>query len=132
MNLNLYLPDDLGRSAKDADLPLSQLLRAAVVNELERRAAMTETLSKTTTHEVPLDDDEGRYTGRITGAEIAANERNDVRVFLTDDERVIVHDGENLKHWVVEDPVEELHAWLDDDQYVAALRALGEEPVIDL
>jgi post-segregation antitoxin (ccd killing protein) len=37
MNINAYLPDELGRRAKEAGLNLSGLLREAVVAELERR-----------------------------------------------------------------------------------------------
>lgn len=38
MNITVYLPDVLGKQAKDADLPLSRLLRAAVEYELDKLA----------------------------------------------------------------------------------------------
>lgn len=38
MNITVYLPDTLGAQAKDARLPLSRLLRAAVENELMKLA----------------------------------------------------------------------------------------------
>jgi hypothetical protein len=38
MDITVYLPDDLGRSAKDARLPLSQLLRDAVTAQLTPKA----------------------------------------------------------------------------------------------
>lgn len=37
MDVNCYLPDELGRAAKQAGLPLSQLLRDAVENQLNRK-----------------------------------------------------------------------------------------------
>jgi post-segregation antitoxin (ccd killing protein) len=37
VNITVYLPDDLGQRAKDAGLPLSRLLRAAVEKELAER-----------------------------------------------------------------------------------------------
>lgn len=35
MNHNVYLPDDVSQRAREAGLPLSRLLRAAVLHELE-------------------------------------------------------------------------------------------------
>jgi hypothetical protein len=37
MDITVYLPDELGRAAKEAELPLSQLLRDAVAAQLDRR-----------------------------------------------------------------------------------------------
>ena len=37
MDITVYLPDEVGKQAKAAKLPLSQLLRAAVLEELRRR-----------------------------------------------------------------------------------------------
>jgi hypothetical protein len=126
MNVNVYLPDDLGKRAKAADLPFSQLLRDAVVEELERREAMSETLSDVESFELPLEDKEGyAYTGRITGTVIDGDDK-DIEIFLTDDERVIWYDGSKLEYWVIENPEEELEGWPN------ALRALGFTPVIDL
>src|SRR5437764_582775 len=87
VNVNVYLPDEIGQRAKAADLPFSQLLRVAVIVELERRKAMSTTLEETQTYEVGLEDQEGRpYTGRVTGKRIAFDERRGVEVFLTEDE----------------------------------------------
>ena len=55
---------------------------------------MKATLEETQVHEVGIEDEEGRnYKGRITGTQIAYEERGEVSVFLTEDERVIVYDG---------------------------------------
>src|SRR4249919_875458 len=138
MNVNVYLPDDLGRQAK-AELPrgrLSQLLQAAVVDELERRAAMSKTLEAPETFKVEIDADEGGYTGRITGKVIA--EDDDVTVYLTTDERVIAYDANKLRYKELGNEPrmsfdEEMRAWLPDAAaYSAAMLALGEKPVIDI
>lgn len=131
MNLNLYLPDDIGAEAKEADLPFSRLLRDAVSTELHRRAAVREALTNSTIHEVTLEDKDGRtFTGRITGKQIA-NSR-DLDVYLTDDERVILHDKFRLKHWVLQDPSEDLREQLEPGAYADAMNALGLKPVIDI
>jgi hypothetical protein len=133
MNINVYLPDDLGRRAKEAELPLSRLLQAAVADELERRHAMAGTLSETQTYEVDVENDDGKiYTGRITGTRIAEDYRNDTQVFATDDDRVIVYDGEKRRHYVIDDPAQDLRGWLAEDTYVAAMSSLGLKPIIDL
>jgi post-segregation antitoxin (ccd killing protein) len=133
MNVNLYLPDDLGKEAKDAELPLSRLLQDAVSDELERRNAMSETLEDTTTHELSLEDEEGRnYTARITGTDIARNDDQDVDVYLTERENVVVHDGDKLRYWVLNDPENDLRGWLSPADYTDAMLALGITPVIDL
>jgi post-segregation antitoxin (ccd killing protein) len=133
VNVNAYLPDDLGKRAKDADLPFSQLLRDAVVDELERREAMAATLADPQTFKLAIEDRDGTaYTGRIKGKLLAADDRNRVEVYLTEDERVILYDGERLDYWAIHDPQTELEDVLETSAYVEVCRALGIEPVIDL
>ena len=137
MDFTVYLPDDIGKRAKEAqDLNLSRLLRDAVTRELERREAMKTTLETPTTHEVYVEDRDGRgYTGRITGRSIAATEdHEEIEVFLTTDERVIVYYGKKNEYHVLDNPAEELREWLSDAPaaYFDAMTALGEEPVMDL
>lgn len=133
VDFTVYLPDAIGVRAKEAGLNLSRLLRAAVTRELERREAVKKSLEEPETFEVAISDDEGReYIGRINGTEIAAEEPGEVSVFLTTDERVIVYDGKGEKHFVLDNPVNQLRGWLSDAQYFHAMQALGEEPVIDL
>jgi hypothetical protein len=38
MDITVYLPDEMGRAAKEADLPLSRMLRDAVEAQLNPRA----------------------------------------------------------------------------------------------
>ena len=94
---------------------------------------MATTLKDVQVYEIHVQDADGRgYVGRITGKEIAHDEAAEATVYLTDDERVIVHDGKNGRHWEIEDPAEELREWLNDAAYCDAMGALGETPVIDL
>ncbi|MBA3383269.1 MAG: hypothetical protein H0T20_01270 [Actinobacteria bacterium] len=133
MDVACYLPEEIGARAKAADLPFSRLLRDAVTDELERREAMKQTLNEPTVYEVTVEDDDNRtYVGRITGALIASDHRDEVTVYLTTDERVIVHDERDAKYHELRDPVTQLRDWLSDGAYADALRALGETPLIDL
>lgn len=131
MNVNVYLPDELGRRAKDAELPLSQLLREAVTTELERMDAVSETLEKVSTHELLVEDDDGRaYTARLDGTLIARDEHRELDVYLTTKENVVVHDAS--RYWVADDPEEDLRPILPPAEYADAMLALGIKPTIDL
>ncbi|MBA3245709.1 MAG: hypothetical protein H0T61_11125 [Actinobacteria bacterium] len=135
MNITVYLPDEIGERAKAAELPVSRLLRDAVVNELERRAAVTKALALSEVHELQLEDKDGRaYIGRVAGAILALESQGakHVEVYLTDDERVILYDGNKRSYFVVEDPVEELRGYLTLDSYIDILDSLGETPIIEV
>jgi hypothetical protein len=56
---------------------------------------------------------------------IAYDDRLDVSVFLTDSDRVFVHDGHTMKTWTLSDPKEELRDWLSPAQYELAMAALS-------
>jgi excisionase family DNA binding protein len=82
----------LGERAKAADLKFSRLLQDAIADELERSEAMEATLEGPQVYEVAIEDrDNNVYTGRITGKLLATS--GDTDVYLTDDGRVILHDG---------------------------------------
>ena len=137
MNHTVYLPDDLSKAVKAAkpDLNLSRLLRDAVTDELERRATVANTLNEIKVHEVYIEDEDGRgYTGRITGTEIACDDHEEIQVFLTDDQRVLVYDGQRSEyHHVTDNLDQELRGWLiNDGVYSDAMLALGIKPTIDL
>lgn len=130
MDITVYLPDEIGARAKEAGLNLSGLLRAAVVEELERSDTVAQTLSEPQVYEVDLVDDEGRlYTGRITGAQLAEDDRREV--FLTEDERLLFYDGRKLAYWEVDDP-EDLEDQLSPGAWAEVCHALGITPTVDL
>src|SRR4051812_13066820 len=106
MKVNAYLPDDLGKRAKEADLPYSQLLRDAVTSELERREAVSATLADTKEYLLDVRHPEGYlYTGRINGKLIS--QARDAEVYLTDDERLLLHDDEGRISEVTLDDLEQ-------------------------
>jgi hypothetical protein len=137
MNFNVYLPDELGVRVKEAKaaglLRPSEVFREAIEAALQRRTMMSTTLEDPETYEVYVEDADGRsYTGRITGVSIASDDRTDVEIFLTTDERVIAYDGGKSTYFVLDDPVEQLRGWLPASLYAQAVEALGETPIIDL
>ena len=92
-----------------------------------------ETTTHVETYEVGVEDEEGRtYVGRITGQQIASDERTQMEVYRTEDGRVLLYDGERQKYWEVQYPVEELRDALPPAVYADAMHALGETPVVDL
>jgi post-segregation antitoxin (ccd killing protein) len=120
------LPDDLGKQAKDANIPFSQLLRDAVADEMKRRATMAKALTDSKVIKLELIDENGNpYTGRFTGTLIASDDKW-YEVYLTDDERVIFYDSKAAEYSIVDDPEKELSDWPD------ALEALGIKPVVDI
>jgi hypothetical protein len=135
LDITVYLPDDIGKRAKEAGLPFSQLLRGAVEEELDRQEAVMNTLEDIETYEVEIETPEGAsVTGRITGKWIAGED--DVSAYLTEDERVLIYDERRYEvHDATEDPVAAFEGWFRDnepDAYIQAMKAIGEKPVIDL
>ena len=64
MNVNIYLPDDLGSQAKEAlSCRSHNSSEAAVVAELKRRIAMSETKLQASEHILDLEDTEGPWKG---------------------------------------------------------------------
>jgi hypothetical protein len=136
VDVTVYLPDELGKKAKQAEINLSRTLRDAVTEELDRRKTMANTLQASEVHELELEDQDGRsYTGRITGALIASGGRDlEYEVFLAQDGRVILHDSDRHQYEELQDPEEDLAGWRESSPgaYADAMRALGIRPVIDL
>src|SRR4051812_41274753 len=99
---------ELRAKARELEINLSRLLEDELRIEVERRERVAEVLSDgVEVHELELFD--GRngvyYTGRVTGKVIAGDADRDV--YLTDDERVIVHDRNTADYYVVDAPAEE-------------------------
>lgn len=46
MNVNVYLPDELGKRAKEAKLPLSRMLQKAIKRELDDLTTYREALER--------------------------------------------------------------------------------------
>jgi hypothetical protein len=122
MDITVYLPDEIGRWAKDNDVKLSAMLRQAVERERERRK---HNAAGSKIHELTVEGENGPYRARIHGTEIGED------LFLTDDEEII---GVDYKGRLLRNvDVGVLRDWFDDDEeYVAVMAALGEEAVVDI
>ena len=105
MKINVHLPDELGNKVKEAGLNLSALLRAAAEEELYRRKTVAKTLKDSKEVKLQLEDNEYQaYVGTFTGTLIA--EDKDTQVYMAEDDRVLVYDGDKLTYTVETDPEE--------------------------
>jgi hypothetical protein len=135
VDVTVYLPDELGVRAKEADpaLKFSRLLRDAVLAELARREAIKNTLAGgVAEHEVSLGDYDGVIVGKLLGVT-----RDGIEVYLTDDERVLVHDPARDEVEEFEDPRADFDEWLqnpnaDTDTIAGIMRQLGLRPRVRL
>jgi hypothetical protein len=136
MDITIYLPDDLGKWAKEHELPLSRMLREAVEAEQSRQLAIQNTLEEAGTTELEVEDDDGdSYTARIHGtliAEQGGGSYPGVYVYLGKDENVYVYEESSGK--LYRDVAHsDLRDWLPDDAaYSDSMRALGEDVIIDI
>ena len=131
MDITVYLPDEIGRWAKDNDINLSGVLRAELTAERERSEARAALLQGAEEWRLAVEGDNGHYTARLHGTALIEEQKDGVQVFLGEDDNIYVYDGgrEHL-HGV---DVGELRDWITDDgAYVEAMRALGEDAVIDV
>src|SRR5205809_5294372 len=114
MDITIYLPDELGKWAKESDLPLSRMLRDAVEAERDRRKAVDSTLAEAATFDLDVEDRDGNsYTARIHGALIAGPEYSPIEVYLGKDEKVYVYDQSKLYEDVSR---EDLRDWIGSDR----------------
>lgn len=101
MNITVYLPDELGKRAKHANLPFSQLLRTAVEKELERIEVMEAELDNVTEIELDVESEEGRYTATFDGVKLGGIA--ELSVYLTDDKRAVLYDDALESYQVFDD-----------------------------
>lgn len=128
MDITVYLPDEIGKKAKAAELNLSALLREAVTDELDRRERVAKLGKDAEEHELQLENADGvPYTGVLTGTRLTEENRQGVTFFLTDDGRVIAYDSRRSLTETIEtagDP----DNWENVGEYLAVCDALGESP----
>ncbi len=134
VDITVYLPDEIGTRAKEAELPFSRMLRDAVEEELDRRATIADTLAEgVQEHEVDLETHTGVITGKLLGTF-----KDGDQIFLTNDERVLVYQAERMDYYEMEDPEAELADLLQqtrepDTSIIAdVMRALGFRPRVRL
>jgi len=141
MNITVYLPDELGHRAKDAELPFSRLLRDAVTEELQRVAELkrleetSEAEVRTYTLKVPEKNGDD-WLARIRAKRIVATDGLDV--FHTDKDDIVIygchsgafqiynsHDKENISSFLKKIAP-------SADEYVHVAKSLGLIRIVDL
>lgn len=128
MDVTVYLPDEIGKRAKDEGINLSRTLRTALEGELGRLEQMRRATGDSQVFEVRVAKNDDEFTGRITGSLI--DRSGDSAVYLTDDERVVVYD--EFRTSVETFTVSEAREKLSPEKFSEALRTLGVTPVVDL
>lgn len=137
MDITVYLPDDLGRRAKEADLPFSQLLRAAVQRKLSQREASSKRDDGMSPQELHVENSQGAFKARFVGEELAHSSGRGGRgregaIWLHEDGRVFWHDNKSMELQEIENPVEDLRELADREAYREAMRKLDLTPVVEL
>jgi hypothetical protein len=131
MDVTLYLPDEIGKWAKENDINLSRTLRDQLEAIMEQTKAREAALKGASEVQLKLVNPDGHwYVGRFTGTLIT--EGGACGVYLTEDDRILVHDWNRDEIAELSDPEGELRGWLNDEAYVEACNALGIDPVIDI
>src|ERR1035441_698196 len=129
MDITVYLPDELGQWAKDAGLPFSQMLRAEVQAERDRRQAAATLQKAAEVHELDVEDAQTghSYTARFHGTPLHELEGN-AQAFLSEDGDVWVYieSSGNLEELTegVMSVDEQLQLILCDGEYIEAMHAL--------
>lgn len=138
MDITIYLPDELGKWAKEQGLGLSRMLRDEVEAEKRRTDALAAARGGAATHKLDVQEPDGygghdEITVRLHGTLIAKQDiagygSNDV--YLGKDGKIYVHDFQRELARDVEP--DDLRERVDEDTYIEAMRALGEAVVIDV
>jgi hypothetical protein len=91
MDVTCYLPDEVGKWAKENDLGLSRLLRAAVEEEKQRREARAG-ISEHGFERVEVYDDQKERDVAFRGREIARDYDTGQAAYLTEGGAIVVTD----------------------------------------
>ena len=109
MNINAYLPDELGKRAKEAKVEFSALLRGAVIKELDRLEALAASTDGMVPQEVEATTIDGHNTLlRFTGENLGGY---DPETYLTDAGAVILVFEEG---WQKFETREEFGEWVNN------------------
>src|SRR4051794_27910767 len=115
VDITVYLPDEIGKRAKDAALPFSRMLRDAVTAQLDYRDTLTHATGGMTPHKIDTANGERAVQLQFTGRRIASDADcdGDLAVYQTDTGTIVVADPESYS---VHDDAEAFGAWLQDLQ----------------
>jgi hypothetical protein len=129
MDITVYLPEEIGRWAKESGINLSQTLRAELEAERSRRDAVAGTLTDSKEHKIRVAEAGLDYV--LHGALIAQDYDHEVEAYLGEDERIYVYDAGRQRLHEVGSP-QDLGDWLANGLYVDAMRALGQKPILHI
>lgn len=139
MDITVYLPDDLGKWAKERELNLSRMLREAVEAEKRRREVVAGLAAEATIHELAarepseLAGDGPDIDVRLHGtliAEQSVSGHGSTEVYMGQDGKIYVHDFQGELHRDVEP--DDLGEFVTGSAYIKVMHAIGQVPVIDV
>lgn len=136
MDIKVYLPDDLGKRAKKADIKFSALLRAAVEDELMHQETLANNATDMAKIILDLEDKEGRsYKGRFTGVLLA--EDDDFAVYQKEDDTLLVYDKNQGDAYAPVDAhglydVDALEDCVSQEVYIETMHAIGKDPIVNI
>jgi hypothetical protein len=108
VDITVYLPDGIGKRAKDAGLPFSRLLRDAVATQLDYRDTLAEATGDMTSQEVDTTNGDRPVRLRFTGRQIASD--GETTVYQTDGGKIVVTDSHGYD---IHGNAEDFGAWMD-------------------
>ena len=132
MNVTIYLPNEVGKWAKEQDLPLSRMLREAVKSEKRRREAHASVAAEGFTR-VEVYDNERERDVAFQGRRIGSSYDFEADAYLSPKEAIAVYDA--MEHTLY---VYDTYAQLAEDKGVPqdlvaeVAEALGERYVEEL
>ena len=140
MNLTVYLPDELGRRAKEAELPFSRLLRDAVSEELQR-AAELERLNEGSeaemkTYKLKVGKGDKLWLARFKGIRIAATDNLDI--YRTENSEIVLYNCHDRRFNIIPVGLDiEISEFLkeiapSEDEYVQIASKLGLIAIVDV
>jgi hypothetical protein len=138
MDITVYLPDEIGRWAKNNELNLSRMLRDAVEAEQDHRENLKAWRGEAAVHKLVMD---GGYLVRLHATVLARSDHE--MLFATEDGRVYVYnddaqalygfDPSDKSPAVVNNSADpELWKFSDPRFYLELMKALGKEATIDI
>lgn len=130
VDITVYLPDELGKWAKESGLGLSRMLRDAVEDEKARREAYAKVAAEGFSRHEVYDSRRGRDVA-FQGREIGYSEYRERTAYLTPKEAIAVYLADREELWVY-DTFSEFAEGDPDDLVAQVAEALGEKYVEEL
>lgn len=102
MDITIYLPDELGKWAKEHNLGLSRMLRESVEDEKRRRDAAAKAAADDFARIEVYDDKRDREVS-FQGREIGYADYLDQTAYLTPKNAIVVHSADRQQLWIYDD-----------------------------